>query len=296
MRSRDLADYVFLALIWGLSFLFLLQTVASFGWVGVVSLRCLIAAMAVWLIARLQGYCLHFNVRWQPLAVVGATTVAGQLLMLSYAMPLIGTAMAAICCACTPLMAMLMSRVIWQERLSASAGAGLALGAVGIVFLVGFPVHPFTTDFAWGCIIALASALCAAFGSSYASVHLRHVGHRESTLGTFLLGGLMSLPLLVFVPLPTVPDWMDWGRLLVLAVFMSAVAYMRYFRLVGNIGAPRAISVEFASTAVAVAVGAVLLGERLSLPQWGGSIAITLGCALVLGFIHLPVSSVRQHV
>ena len=39
MTLRDIASYVFLALIWGLSFLVLLHVVEAFGWVGAVSLE-----------------------------------------------------------------------------------------------------------------------------------------------------------------------------------------------------------------------------------------------------------------
>ena len=94
MRLRDLASYLFLAIAWGFSFLLLLKVVAAFGWVGAVTFRCFIAAAILILMARLTRRRLVFPARFMPLAVVGATTVAGQLIGLSYATPRIGTAMA----------------------------------------------------------------------------------------------------------------------------------------------------------------------------------------------------------
>ena len=69
---------------------------------------------------------------------------------------------------------------------------------------------------------------------------------------------------------------------------MSATTYIVYFRLVADIGATRAISVEFAVTVMAVIVGAVVLHERLSAVQLAGGAVIILGCALVLGLVPLP--------
>jgi drug/metabolite transporter (DMT)-like permease len=56
-----------------------------------------------------------------------------------------------------------------------------------------------------------------------------------------------------------------------------------YFRLVAEVGATLAISVEFLVTVIAVVIGAVLLGEPLSVAQLVGGAVIIVGCALVLG-------------
>src|SRR5688572_4947614 len=95
MRPRQVVDYVGLAVIWGLSFLLVLKVVHAFGWVGAVTLRALVACAILVLLAVVTRRRLVFG-RWWPLALVGATTVAGQLVGLSVATPLIGTAMAAI--------------------------------------------------------------------------------------------------------------------------------------------------------------------------------------------------------
>ena len=63
----------------------------------------------------------------------------------------------------------------------------------------------------------------------------------------------------------------------------SSLAYVLYFRLVAEVGATIAISVEFLVTVIAVIVGAVALGEHLSVVQLVGGAIIILGCALVLG-------------
>ncbi len=95
------------------------------------------------------------------------------------------------------------------------------------------------------------------------------------------------LPLLAVVPVPRMPTAIDVGYLVVLASFCSALAYVLYFRLVAEVGATIAVSVEFLVTVVAVVVGAGFLGERLSAAQVVGGVVIIVGCSLVLGLLPL---------
>ncbi|GGB08863.1 permease [Brucella endophytica] len=283
MKPRDLAVYIFLSLAWGLSFLVVLKVVAAFGFVAAVAVRALIASATLFLIARAMGRRLDFSVGWAPFFVVGATTVAGQLLGLSYATPLIGTAMAAILVASIPLFSMVISQIWGLERMRPSGLVGLILGVAGIVLLVGFPAVPVTGEFIFGCAATLVACFSAAFGSNYASHKLRFAGSWEVTIGSFLFGGLIAAPFLFFVPIPGMPAPLDILYLLISACVMSATTYVLYFRLVGSIGPTKAISVEFAVTIVAVLVGALLLKEPLSPLQFAGAGVIILGCMLVLG-------------
>jgi len=290
MRLRDVVVYVFLAIVWGLSFLVLMKAVEAFGWIGAVTLRALLASATLLGVARLIGRRLDFSLGWKPLFVVGATTVAGQLIGLSYAAPLIGTAMSAILVATIPLFSMVIGAVWGLEKITPGRLAGLVLGLIGIALLVGFPAVPVTPAFLAGCLSALFGSFSAAFGSNYASRWLGRAGSWEVTIGAFFFGGLMTLPLLLAVPVPGMPQATDLLYLLILACIMSALTYVLYFGLVASLGATRAISVEFAVTTVAVAIGALALGEPLSLVQVVGALVIVTGCAVVLGLFPFSVA------
>lgn len=283
MRRSDLAYYVFLALAWGLSFLVLLKVVDAFGWIGAVTLRSLVAGMTLVILAMVTRRRLDFSAGWMRFAVVGATTVAGQLIGLSWATPIIGTATAAILVAAIPLFSMVIGQIWGLERIRREGLIGLAMGAIGIVLLVGFPAVPLTGLFLLGCAASLTGCFFAAFGSNYVARHMRGVGPWEVTVGAFMSGGAMTLPLLFLVPVPGMPGVMDFVYLLILGSVMSATTYVLYFRLVNSIGATRTISVEFIVTLVAVIVGALVLDEPLSWVQLGGGVTIIVGCSLVLG-------------
>ncbi len=291
MKPTQLATYVFLAVTWGFSFVILLHVVEAFGWAGAVALRGLMAGTILLIAARLAGKTLDFSIGWKHLTIVGATTVAGQLTFLSIATPLIGTAMTAIFVAAIPLFSMVISQMWGLERISKRGFTGIVLGMVGIVMLVGLPAVPLTATFLFGCACSLLGAFFAAYGSNYVSRNLRHVGSWEVTIGSFIAGGLMTLPLMWFVPVPLAVTPASIGWLTLNAGIVSALNYVLYFRLVAQIGATKTISVEFMVTVVAVMVGTGLLGEHLSLAQFAGAAIIVLGCVLVLGLIPSKVKA-----
>lgn len=287
MQSRDIAAYSFLALAWGLSFLLLLKVVEAFGWIGAVTFRSLIAGLLLLAAAKLTRRRLRFDARWWHYAAVGATTVAGQLIGLSYSTPLIGTAMAAIFVAAIPMFSMIIAQLWGMERITPARVIGIATGAFGIVMLVGFPAVPVDATFVLGCVGMLFSTFSAALGSNYAVRFLSKEGPWEVTIGSFLSAGVFTLPLLALVPVPGTPQPIDYLYLVSLAGLMSALTYIVYFGLVARIGATRAISVEFVVTVVAVLVGALVLHEELTTIQLLGAAVIIAGCAMVLGLLPL---------
>ncbi|MET9511989.1 DMT family transporter [Streptomyces flavidovirens] len=157
MRGKDMAGYVAPAVVWGVSFAVLARGERTFGWVGAVAFRALVAGTAVMLVSRAVKRRLDFTGSWWPFNMVGATTVAGQLIGVSYATPRIGSAMAAIFVATIPLFSMLISHLWGLERMTVRGWAGLSLGAVGIVLLVGLPQAPVTDSFRLGCVGSLSA-------------------------------------------------------------------------------------------------------------------------------------------
>jgi drug/metabolite transporter (DMT)-like permease len=191
--------------------------------------------------------------------------------------------MAAIFVATIPLFSLVIGRLWGLERVARSAVVGLFVGLGGVVLLVGFPAVPVTPTFVLGCASSLAGSAFAAFGSNYAHRHLRAIGSWEQTIGSFFFGGALAMPLLLVVPVPTTPEPADFGFLVLLAGLCSSLAYVLYFRLVAEVGATLAISVEFVVTVIAVFVGAVLLHEPLTPIQLVGGAVIIAGCSQVLG-------------
>lgn len=289
MTPKQLSLYLATASIWGCTWYFILKVVLAFGGGG-IALRAIFGAAALYLFALVTKRKLNFG-RVGPIAIVGLTTVAGQLLGFNLATPMSGTAVTAILASTIPMFSMLIGHLWHVEHISRVGFFGLILGFLGTVLIVGFPSVEFSLRFFLGCVLCLIGAISAATGSMYTKSHLQGIGYWEQTIGSFFLGGLMMLPMLIFNPPSHKPEPIDYFYLLVLSVISTGIGYIMYFRLVGEIGATPALTVEFLVTAIAVAVGAGFLGEKISAIQFVGVAAIMFGCALVLDLF--PMSKVQ---
>lgn len=291
MTRRQLATYLAIAMIWGFTWIFILKVVQAFGGGG-IALRAIIGAAALYVGAKVTKRELHFG-PFIPLAIVGATTVAGQLLGFNLATPMVGTAVTAILASAIPMFSMVIGHIWKIEKISSAGYVGLVLGMFGVVLIVGFPSMPINGTFIFGSTICILGAIAAAFGSNYTHKHLQGIGYWEQTIGSFFLGGLMMLPFFITDPPKSAPRLIDFFYLAVLSVVSTGIAYIMYFKLVSEIGATSVLTVEFLVTFIAVLVGAGLLGESLSLIQIFGGVAIMVGCALVLNLIPMKKRQAR---
>jgi len=282
MKLNAPSEFSILALLWGGSFLLVLRVVAAFDWVGAVSIRALIASLSLYLLAKISGRKLDFSVGVIPFLISGVTTVAVQLIGLSFAIPRIGTAMTAILVGAIPLYSAIIGRSLRIEKLTRRGYFGLVLGFLGIILLVGFPKGSTSKEYLVGIIVAIIGCISAAFGSNFSRMRMTSVGAWEQVIGAFFFGGLLTLPLLFFVPFNRTPSAGDWFNIVGLAVACSSLCYVIYFKLVAQIGATRAISVEFLVTVVAVLIGALYLHENISLVQVIGGALVITGCTFIL--------------
>jgi drug/metabolite transporter (DMT)-like permease len=285
------SEFSILAILWGGSFLLVLRVVDAFDWAGAVSVRALIASLSLYLLAKISNRTLDFSVGAVPFLISGTTTVAIQLIGLSFAVPRIGTAMTAILVGSIPLYSALIGRLLHIEKLTRIGYFGLALGFLGIVLLVGFPKGSTSKEYLLGILVAIIGCISAAFGSNYTKMKMTSVGAWEQVIGAFFFGGILTAPLLIFVPFQRTPTGLDWFNITALAVMCSSLCYAIYFKLVAEIGATRAISVEFLVTVVAVLIGALYLHESISLIQVLGGTLVIVGCILILALFGIGKSS-----
>jgi drug/metabolite transporter (DMT)-like permease len=194
----------------------------------------------------------------------------------------IGTQLAAILVTTIPLFGVLFES-IWLRALPTKTKLfGLIIGFVGVVILIGLSPQAMDKEFLLGFTGSIIGATGFAIGGVYSKARASHIGSWEQTIGTFLFGGLWTLPLLLFVPIFKTPTFGDILCLIAVAATGSALAYILYFKLVAEVGASTALSTEFLVPVVAVILGYFLFSEKLTSNQIVGSIIIMIGCALVM--------------
>lgn len=282
MTFRQLNMYAWVAIMWGASFAFLVPVVNSLNWAATVTFRAFLASAIVYLIAKATKRELVFGKNWTNLAVLGLTSVAMNLSGLNFALDRIGTQLAAILVTTIPLFGVLFES-IWLRALPTKTKLlGLIIGFVGVVILIGLSPQVMNKEFLLGFTGSIIGATGFALGGVYSKARASHIGSWEQTIGTFLFGGLWTLPLIFFVPIFKTPTFGDILCLIAVAATGSALAYILYFKLVAEVGASTALSTEFLVPVVAVILGYFLFSEKLTANQILGSIVIMIGCALVM--------------
>ena len=292
MTPKQLGLYLATASIWGCTWFFILKVVLAFGGGG-IALRAILGSISLYIAAVISRRKLQFG-QLKSLVIVGATTVAAQLLGFNLATPMTGTAVTAILASTIPMFAMGIGHIFKIEHISKVGFVGLILGFVGSILIIGFPGVEFSLKFFLGCLLCLVGAIGAAAGGIYTKSHLQGIGYWEQTIGSFFIGGLMMLPMFLINPPTHAPEPIDYVYLAVLSIISTGIGYIMYFKLVGEIGATPALTVEFLVTVIAVAIGAGFLGETVSQIQFVGVGAILIGCALVLDLI--PIESIRRRI
>lgn len=278
------ATIILLGAIWGGSFVFIRVAAPALGPFALVDARVLLAAAALGAWALLSGE--RFDRAGVPLRrflVLGAVNAAIPFSLIATAELVLPASLAAILNATTPLLTALVAAVWLGERVTRQAIVGLALGAAGVMLVVGW--SPLTLDpptlLAVGA--SLLAAACYAVGGVYAARSLR--GPRPTTLafGQQLSAGVVLLaPATATLPArPPTPETIFAVTLL--ATLCTAFAYVLYFRLIAAVGPTRTLSVTYLVPAFGVLWGGLALGEAIGTGTVLGLVVILLGVWIVVG-------------
>lgn len=285
MTIRQIQMHVVTSFMWGASFLWLNICIPDYGWAATVAFRSFIAASALVVIAFVMKRKLNFQNEWKNLAVLGFFAVGCNLGGMNFALTRLNTSIVAILVATIPLYSLVIEWIWHRKRPAPSMILGLILGFIGVVMLIGFNPQKVDLHFMIGFLGSAIASSGFAMGGSWAKAHLKDLGNYEQTIGTFLFGGLWTLPLIIWVPFNVLPPSLKaTGALVIVAVTASSFAYILYYKLVDSIGATKALTTEFFVPVWAIIIGFVILKENITVLQMVAAAVILAGCMLVMGF------------
>ena len=278
--------------LWGLPYLLIKVAVAELEPALVVWVRVVVAVLVRLPIAfktdAFRG-ARHSAGRLVAVAVIGLVL---PFLLIAYGETHIGSSLAALLIAADPLFIVLLAlRFDPSERASGLRLLGLVLGFVGVAALVG--LNPSGDAFGLvGAGMILLAACC--YGASALLVkHLAHMPMLGSSTLTLTISSVLLMPLgLTSLP-AQMPSIAAVLSLLGLAIPCTAIAYVVYYSLIAEAGATRASLITYVNPAVAVLLGALVLGEPITLGTVIGFVLIVAGCALSTGAIRNLLSPRR---
>lgn len=283
------ADWlVFLALgfMWGSSYLFIkigVETLAPF---TLIALRLGIGLIVLAGVVAFAREPLPRNPRiYGHLVVMAVINIALPFYLITTAEQTTDSALAAIINASVPLFVIVIAALaLHDEPITVNRLAGLAVGFVGVVILVGRGLGAVGAgDALYGELALVGSSISYAAGAVYARRNVR--GLRPMIPALFQVGFAFlitaALALAFERPLPTSlrPDAVF--AVVWLGILGSGLAYLAFFRLLAHWGATRTALVAYLLPVVGIVLGVLVLSEQVDARILAGTGLVIGGVALV---------------
>ena len=274
---------IFLAAIWGGSFLFIRIAAPVLGSIFLMAVRVALAAAGLLVYALVQTSLPEFRRYWKRYLVVGALNNAIPFVLIANAVIDLNASISAILNATTPLFTALVAAVWIGEPFGVRRGLGVFLGILGVVILVGFSPIPYSTKVLLAVAQSLLAALSYGLGAVYTRTRFQGVDPMHTALGQLIGSTFLLAPLAVF-SVPTAPLTLPVAAaVLALALLGTSFAYLIYFRLISSAGPTTAASVTFLVPFFSILWGVLFLGEPVSLGMFLGLAVILSSVGLVIG-------------
>ncbi|MEB8432072.1 DMT family transporter [Cocleimonas sp. KMM 6892] len=276
---------IFLAAIWGSSFIFMRASVESFGPVGLIALRIIVAALCMFVFLLKRRRFLEFVKHWRILLIVGLLNSAIPFLFLAYASLNLTGGTVSILNAMTPVFTAWITHIWLHDKMTKLQFFGMFLSITGLVFLAWDKVSLNLAS--WLPILSgVSAAISYGIATNLAKRYLADVSIMTSTSGSLFFSGIfMSLLLIPFMPdVHNIPS-IQWIYGIALGSLCTALAYIIYFNLIKSIGPMKTASVTFLIPIFSFIWGYLLLGERVTLRMWIATAIILCGMCLVMGLI-----------
>jgi drug/metabolite transporter (DMT)-like permease len=284
MGPRDALLVVLTACGFGSSFLFIKIIVPEVPPVTLALARSCVALATLLAVLWLGGYRMPGPGRiWLHLGALGAASQVVPMILLSWGQQRIDSGLAGIILGSVPVVTMVLAHLFMHdERMSVRSLMGAVIGLMGVVAVIGTGALV-NADHELLAELAVFGAAC---GIAAANILARHAGHLPPVVlaaSTQLAAIVMLTPLsLTFdAPWNLHPGWQVLGALVVLGVVGSALPGLMFFRLLMRVGATRASLAAYLVPLVAVALGALVLGERFAWSTLAGMGLILIGALLV---------------
>jgi len=261
---QALALLVTLAALWGGSFVFMRVAVPALGAIPLAYVRVSIAAAVLLAIAFAQRRIPPFRTRWKQFAVVGVVNSAIPFVLFCYAEQHISASAGAVLNATSPFFAAIAGAMWLSQPITAQKVAGIVLGLVGVVVLVGLQPGATSNDTLLAVGACLIAAVCYTLAGVYTKRALSDVPSRSIACASLVAAALALMPLLPFTTIPGPLTAIVLANVAGLAVGSTAIAYLIYFKLIADVGPQRALTVTFLIPLFGILWGALFLGEPLT--------------------------------
>jgi drug/metabolite transporter (DMT)-like permease len=270
-------------LVWGSTYLGIKFAVESLPPFPMLSVRFVLAGTLLFAWCSRKGLPRPTLRQWRDAAIVGTLLASFGNGGVAWAETRVDSGLVALLVAVVPLWIALLDRVVLGSRLTWRGWVGIAVGLLGVGFLVnpaGAPTHE---------LVAAVVVLCTAFAWAVGSLYATRAERTENPL----LG--IAMQMLVGGAVLAVIGAGQWSRVDLGAVTAKSGLGLAYLVLVGSIvgytaygwllhAAPPALVATYAyvNPVVAVLLGTLFASERLTVHTLIGGAVIVVAVALIV--------------
>jgi drug/metabolite transporter (DMT)-like permease len=288
MTARGWFLFSLMGVVWGVPYLMIKVAVDELSPSMVVFARCAIgAALLMPLAIRQGGLTDTVRAHWRPLLAFACIEIVGPWWTLTDAERHLSSSTAGLLIAGVPIVGVALARFFGDtERLGIRRVTGLTLGLAGVAVLT----VPHLTG---GDARSLAEVLLTVVG--YATAPLIAARWLKDVPSLHLTSACLAFAAVVYAPAAAVtwPTSMPSGETLAavagLGVICTAVAFVAFLELIKEAGPTRATVITYVNPAVAVAAGALILDESLT-------VGIAVAFSLILAGSVLATAAPRRPV
>ncbi|WP_067535166.1 DMT family transporter [Nocardia crassostreae] len=276
MSRRGWALFLAMGVIWGVPYAMIRVAVEDFDPLFVAFGRTLLGALVLLPIAL---YTKVFTValrHWRWVLVYTLVEITVPWLMIGMAETRLNSSTVGLLIAAVPLVAMVIVTRIGHERLDTRRIIGLFVGFAGVAALVGLDID---TSNVWALAAIGVTVVGYAIGAIIIDRKLSDLPPIGVVTASLVIATAIYLPFAVFrtpAHLPADATWSVVG----LGLICTALAFVVFFALIGEVGAARATVITYINPAVALAVGVSLLGEPLTAGMAIGFPLVIIGSIL----------------
>ena len=278
MSRRGVVLFALMSVIWGIPYLFIRVAVGELAPVTLVFLRTGIAAIILLPLAVARVDLGKVLARWRWVLAFAAVEISIPWVLLASAEQQISSSLAGLLVAGVPLVGAVIAALTRSEhRISGTATIGLLVGLVGVAAIVG---GDFQTGNAMALVQMAGVVVCYATGPFILTRWLTGLSSLGVMAASLTISAVVYAPFGVLAWPAATPDANVIGSVLILAVVCTAVAFLLFAALIGEVGPVRATVITYVNPAVAALLGVLVLDETLTLAMGIGFALVIVGSSL----------------
>ncbi|KOO15304.1 hypothetical protein AKJ18_09895 [Vibrio xuii] len=283
MSSASFLRLICLAAIWGGSFLFMRIAANTFGPAYLIEFRVGFAAISLLIVSLFLRKRLAFRQNFQHFMIIGLFNTALPFLLFAYAAQTLNASTLSVLNSTAAIWGALIG-IFWHKAtLTPKASAGMLIGVVGVITLVGVDAINIGFNAALPIWAGVMAACSYGIATNYTKTAPK-IASFDNAHGNMWAAVLIILPLLPFIPMRGEPTQHEILAVIALGVICTSAAYLLYFRLVADEGAASALSVTFLIPVFGILWGWLILDEPIGWNTIIGTTLVLSGTMMVTGF------------